>query len=55
MTSAQVILVAVTSALVAVTAMLIVATIKRARIRDDADEPTPDESSLDEPKKDEPG
>ncbi|MGH2735944.1 MAG: hypothetical protein ACRDKZ_10215 [Actinomycetota bacterium] len=35
MTSAQVILVAVTSAFVAVTAMLIVATIKRARTRDD--------------------
>jgi hypothetical protein len=35
MTSAQVILVAVTSALVAVTTMLIVATIKRARSRDD--------------------
>ena len=36
MTSAQLILVAVTSALVAVIAMLIVATIRRARIRDDS-------------------
>lgn len=37
MTSAQLILVAVTSALVAVTAMLIVATIRRARTRDEKD------------------
>ncbi|MDQ3963363.1 MAG: hypothetical protein M3277_05565 [Actinomycetota bacterium] len=36
MTSAQLILISVTSALVAVTAMLIVATIRRARARDDA-------------------
>ncbi|HWC12982.1 MAG TPA: hypothetical protein VG929_00120 [Actinomycetota bacterium] len=36
MTSAQLILVSVTSALVAVFAMLVVATIKRARARDDA-------------------
>lgn len=35
MTSAQLILVSVTSALVAVFAMLLVATIKRARARDD--------------------
>lgn len=35
MTSAQLILIAVTSALVSVTAMLIVATIRRARARDD--------------------
>jgi Mn2+/Fe2+ NRAMP family transporter len=35
MTSAQLILVSVTSALVAVFAMLIVATIRRARSRDD--------------------
>ena len=35
MTSAQLILIAVTSALVSVTAMLIVATIRRARTRDD--------------------
>ena len=35
MTSAQLILVSVTSALVAVFAMLIVATIKRARARED--------------------
>lgn len=35
MTSAQLILVSVTSALVAVFAMLLVATIKRARTRDD--------------------
>ncbi|MEA2453725.1 MAG: hypothetical protein QOG04_2435 [Actinomycetota bacterium] len=35
MTSAQLILVSVTSALVAVFAMLLVATIKRARSRDD--------------------
>ena len=37
MTSAQLILIAVTSALVSVTAMLIVATIRRARTRDDQD------------------
>ena len=37
MTSAQLILVSVTSALVAVFAMLIVATIKRARARDEAE------------------
>jgi hypothetical protein len=42
MTAAQVILVAVTSALVAVFAMLLVATIKRARARDDED-PSEDE------------
>jgi hypothetical protein len=35
MTSAQLILISVTSALVAVFAMLIVATIRRARARDD--------------------
>jgi hypothetical protein len=38
MTSAQLILVSVTSALVAVFAMLLVATIKRARARDSAAE-----------------
>ena len=37
MTSAQLILVSVTSALVAVFAMLLVATIKRARARDEAE------------------
>ena len=37
MTSAQLILVSVTSALVAVFAMLLVATIKRARARDSED------------------
>lgn len=42
MTAAQVILVAVTAALVAVFAMLLVATIKRARTRDD-EEPSEDE------------
>ena len=38
MTSAQLILVAVTSALVSVTAMLIVATIRRARTREESAE-----------------
>lgn len=38
MTSAQLILVSVTSALVAVFVMLVVATIKRARARDDAED-----------------
>ncbi len=38
MTGADVILVAVTSALVAVFTMLLVATIRRARARDDEDE-----------------
>jgi hypothetical protein len=42
MTSSQLILVSVTSALVAVFAMLLVATIKRARARD-ADDVRPDE------------
>lgn len=49
MTSAQLILVSVTSALVAVFAMLLVATIKRARARDAASEET------EERKKEEPG
>lgn len=39
MTAAQVILVAVTAALVAVFTMLLVATIKRARARDDEGPP----------------
>ncbi len=38
MTSSQLILVAVTSALVAVFVMLLVATLRRARSRDDVDE-----------------
>ncbi|HJR44647.1 MAG TPA: hypothetical protein VJ927_03495 [Actinomycetota bacterium] len=38
MTSAQLILVSVTSAIVAVFAMLVVATILRARSRDDSDD-----------------
>lgn len=44
MTSAQLILVSVTSALVAVFAMLVVATIKRARARGSADKKKDDES-----------
>lgn len=40
MTSAQLILVSVTSALVAVFAMLLVATIRRARAKEDDDELT---------------
>jgi hypothetical protein len=43
MTSTELILVSVTSALVAVFSMLVVATIRRARMRDDdADEKTED-------------
>jgi hypothetical protein len=38
MTSAQLILVSITSALITVFAMLLVATIRRARWRDDEDE-----------------
>lgn len=38
MTSAQLVLVAVTSALVAVLVMLFVATLRRARSRDDVDD-----------------
>ncbi|HEV3472820.1 MAG TPA: hypothetical protein VG408_06390 [Actinomycetota bacterium] len=45
MTSAQLILVAVTSALVAVTAMLIVATIRRARAREDTPPDTEKETN----------
>ena len=48
MTSAQLILVSVTSALVAVFAMLLVATIKRARARDSLSETTPSEETASE-------
>jgi hypothetical protein len=40
MTSAQLVLVSVTSAIVAVFVMLVVATIKRARAKDDEEETT---------------
>ena len=48
MTSAQLVLVSVTSALVAVFAMLLVATIKRARARDDGSQ-EPEGQKDDEP------
>lgn len=48
MTSAQLILVSVTSALVAVFAMLLVATIKRARARDAIPEETEEKRKSEE-------
>lgn len=41
MTSAQLVLVSVTSALIAVFAMLVVATIRRARTKDEPSRPAP--------------
>jgi hypothetical protein len=54
MTAAQLILISVTSAIVAVFAMLVVATILRGRMGEEADPAEPESQRTEEPKKAEP-